>query len=303
MTVETEIPPMPVSPPDVHLRSKKRTPSRTLKGDLRLLKERATTVATDWKNRQEKSEKKQEEVRSEAKKILAPVQGKIEDEKELASEVLEPVKKVFEAGRELLDPKNGRSKPYVTSFLISSIACWAIGPQIFTALYGLVRFGVVAEDWGILNGPGRWFRDTVGMAYETDQVGTLVWSAVMGLLPMVIMFARNIAAGHLADASYQGRAGRFVIKSMTRLSYLVPVAYLTGVAYPDTVQFLFGAPWVLEWWNFWVAGLFCSAFYCTLWVFDRAEKRLPLGGTHVVLMMPLASIVTGICLYAPDAAW
>lgn len=302
VTVEAGHPPMPVHPPDVHLRTK-RKPVRTLKGDLRSLKEKAVTAGNNWRSGRETSEKKQEEVRAEAKEILAPVQGKIAEEKKVIGEIAEPVKAIIASSRGMLDPKNGKTKPYVTSFAFSAIASWAIGPQIFTALYGWARFGIFPQDWGILNGPGRWFRDTIVMAQETGKTGSLIWAAVLGLLPMMFMFARTMTANYLATSTYRGRMATFAVKWLTRSAWLVPIVFFTGVAYPDEVTWLFGSPWVMEMWQFWVAGLFCTAFYCTLWVFDRVEKRLPLGATHILLMTPLASIVTGVLLNSPGAAW
>lgn len=300
--MEAGRPPMPDSPPDVHLRSK-RKPARTLKGDLRNLKTKAVTAGNNWRNSRETSEKKQEEVRAEAKEILEPVQGKIAEEKKVIGEIAEPVKAIIASSRGMLDPKNGKTRPYVTSFGISAIASWALGPQFFTALYGLIRFGVVSDDWGVLKGPGRWFRDTLAMASDTGKTSSVIWAAVLGLLPLVFMFARNMTTNYLATSTYRGRAATFTVKWLTRSAWLVPIVFFTGVAYPDEVTWLFGSPWVMEMWQYWVAGLFCTAFYCTLWVFDRMEKRLPLGATHVLLMMPLASIVTGVLLNSPGAAW
>ena len=82
-----------------------------------------------------------------------------------------------------------------------------------------------------------------------------------------------------------------------------PIGYIVGISYPGAVTAVFGSPWTLQMWQFWVAGLFCTAYYCTMWVFDRVEKGLGLGYFHVLLMTPLASIVTGAALYAPGAAW
>lgn len=303
MPAGTKAPPMPVHPPDVHLRGKKRKPTRTLKGDLHSLRNKAIAAGGSWKSGRESSKKKQEDVRVEAKEILAPVQDKITEEKGVIGELMEPVKKVVGASRGSLTRKDSKGRPYVTSFAISCAASWAIGPQIFTSLYGWARFGVFPQNWGLLQGPGRWFRDTVTMARETDRMGSLTWAAIMGLLPMVIMFTRNMAANHLGQSAYRGRLGTLGIKWLTRLAYLAPITYFVGIAYPEQVEWIFGSPWTLEWWQFWVAGLFCLTFYFTLWILDRVEKRLPPGATHIVLMIPMASIVTGFCLDAPGAAW
>lgn len=256
-----------------------------------------------WSKGKEAAEGKKKEVHKEAEKILAPVKEKVREEKKLAGEMMKPVYKAIETVKTGLDPENGKTRPYVTSFLISTVVAWVAGPQILIALYERIRFGTSTTDWGILNGLGRWFRDTVGMAYETDQMGSLIWAAIMGLTPMVIMFVRNLAAGHLAQGTYRGRLAEAGIRWLTRSAYLVPIGFFVGVSYPDQVTWIFGSPWTFQWWQFWVAGLFCTTFYCTMWVFDRVEKGLRLGYIHVLLMTPLASVITGAALYAPGAAW
>ena len=107
---------------------------------------------------------------------------------------------------------------------------------------------------------------------------------------------------------------------LTRLAYLVPIVYLVGISYPGVITSLFGSPWTLEWWQIYTMGLFCTAYYFTMWAFDRIEKmhaerktmteeerekenNFGPGIFHAILMMPLASIVTGVLLYAPGAAW
>ncbi|MGH8966931.1 MAG: hypothetical protein ACRDXB_16595, partial [Actinomycetes bacterium] len=242
------------------------------------------------------------------------------EEKKLAAEVMKPVQAAAAAIKNGLDPANGKTRPYVTSFMISSVMSWAVGPQILTALYERIRFGTSTTGWGILNGPGRWFRDTIGMAYESDRLGSLIWAAVMGLAPMFLMFTRNQVAGYLAQSTYRGRMVTFSIRWLTRSAWLVPILFFVGVSYPDEVTAVFGSPWTFQMWQFWVAGLFCMAFYMTMWVFDRIERlnhersamseeereksqSMGPGIFHAVLMIPLASIVTGILLYAPGAAW
>lgn len=305
MTTDIGLPPRtkPKQAPDLHWTDRSGKQPRTLKGDLKTLKGKVFSATAKWEKGRNEAKKKQKEVRGEAEKILAPAKEKIREERKLAGEVMQSVHGTIGIIRAGLDPKNGKTRPYVTSFMLSSVVSWLVGPQVLIALYERIRFGSSTYDWGILNGPGRWFRDTVGMAYESGRTGSLIWAAVLGLLPMVIMFTRNVAAGHLAQGTYQGRLGMFGIKWLTRSAYLVPIIYLTGISYPAQVEAIFGSPWTLEWWQFWVAGLFCSAFYCTMWVFDRVEKGLGLGYTHVLLMTPLASVITGVALYAPGAAW
>lgn len=320
MATKAAIPPKPKTAPTVHLKGQKRKPPRTLKGDLKALKGKLGSATTRWTESQGKAEEKKEKVRQEAEKILAPVKEKAAEEKKLAAEVMKPVQAAAAAIKNGLDPANGKTRPYVTSFMISSVMSWAVGPQILTALYERIRFGTSTTGWGILNGPGRWFRDTIGMAYESDRLGSLIWAAVMGLTPMILMFTRNQVAGYLAQSTYRGRMVAFSIKWLTRSAWLVPVLFFVGVSYPDEVTAIFGSPWTFQMWQFWVAGLFCMAFYATMWVFDRIERlnrersamseeereksqSMGPGIFHAVLMIPLASIVTGILLYAPGAAW
>jgi ABC-type Mn2+/Zn2+ transport system permease subunit len=204
--------------------------------------------------------------------------------------------------------------------MISSVISWAIGPQIFLAAYERIRFHTSTTSWGILNGPGRWFRDTIGMAVETDRMGSLIWAIILGLTPMVLLGLRNATAGYLAESTYRGRLSALGVRWLTRIAYLVPVLFMIGLGYPGATAALFGSSWEMHWWQFWVAGLFCSAYYCTMWVFDRIEKlnqRLAAmsdeeraeaktmgpGFFHALLMTPLASIVSGLLLYAPGAAW
>lgn len=320
MATNTALPPKPKQAPTVHLKGPRRKPPRTLKGDLKALKGKVTSAATKWSEGKSSAEKKKQETREKAEKVLAPVKEKIAAEKKLAVEVMKPVQAAAAAIKNGLDPANGKARPYVTSFMISSVMSWAVGPQIFLAAYERIRFGTSTTDWGILNGPGRWFRDTIGMAYESDRLGSLIWAAIMGMLPMILMFTRNQVAGYLAQSTYRGRMVAFSITWLTRSAYLVPIIFFVGVSYPDQVTAVFGSPWTFQMWQFWVAGLFCMAFYATMWVLDRIERlnrersamseeereksqSMGPGIFHAVLMIPLASIVTGILLYAPGAAW
>lgn len=303
MTAPVNAPPRPTHAPDVHLKNPgKRKPPRTLKGDLKALKEKASSVRVKWTEGRKSAENKKEKVRKEAGKVLAPAKQKVSEEKQIAGEVMKPVFKVAVAVKKGLDPANGKTRPYVTSFMISLVVSWVFSPQILLALYERVRFGTNTTGWGFLQGPGRWFRDTVGMAYETGQMTGFIASICVGLAPMLLTSVRNMAATHVAQSSYQGRATGVVLKWLGRMPYLVPLVYLLGVSYPEYVTAWFGHPWTLAWWQFWVAGLFCIAYYSTMWVLDRVEKGLGLGYFHVLLMVPLASIVSGV-LYAPGAAW
>lgn len=322
MASGVKIPPKPKRAPDVHLKGAgaRRKPPRTLKGDLRALKGKASKFRSKWGDDRKEATKKKEEVRKKAAEILTPVKEKVEEEKKLLGEVMKPVQKVASIIRVSFEPGNGRARPYVSSFLLSCILSWAVGPQILIALYERIRFGTSTTGWGILNGPGRWFRDTVGMAVETGQTKTLVWSAVLGLTPMIILGVRNLSAGYLAQVTYRGKLATLGIQWLTRAAYLTPLLYLVGISYPGAVTWLFGSPWILEWWQIWVMALFCITYYFTAWVLDRIEKLnaersamsdeeraksqdMGPGIFHAVLMVPAASVISGVLLYAPGAAW
>lgn len=305
MATPIKAPPKPDYAPDALPKGRHGRPKqpRTLKGDLRRIRGTVSSVATKWGENRKAGTRKQDKVREQAKEILKPAKRKVDEEKKLAGEVMKPVHAVIEAVRTGLDPESGRTRPYVTSFMISSVASWVVGPQIFLAAYERIRFHTSTTSWGFLEGPGRWFRDTVRMARETGQMSSLIWAIVIGLAPMLILNLRNMAAAHVASGNYLGRSAELGIKWLTRSAHLVPVLYLTGISYPKQTEWLFGAHWTLGWWQFWVMGLACTAWYFTMWVFDRIEKGLGLGFFHALLMVPLASIVTGFALDAPGAAW
>lgn len=305
MTTPVKAPPKPTYAPDVHLKGSRgaRKPPRTLKGDLRVLRGKLSSIRRNWNEGRISAEQKRKEVRREAEQILAPAKEKITEEGRLAGEVMKPVLRGVAAARGALRSGNRRTRPYVNSFMISLAAAWVVSPsQLLTALYERIKFGTSTTDWGFMHGPGRWFRDTVKMAVETGQVFGLVAAICLGLTPMFLFTVRNMTVNYLAQSSYRGRLAEFTVRWLSRAPYLVPAVYLIGVSYPDQITWLFGSPWELTWWQFWVAGLFCTAYYCTLWALDRAEKGLGLGFTHVLLMIPMASIASCV-LYAPNAAW
>lgn len=303
-----------------HLGRRGREGIRLLNSRLRESRKKVESALEKWAENRTEAEHRRVDTREQTQELLAPVREKIEEEKALAGKVLQPVHWGIAAVRGNLDPKNGRTRPYVTSFMISSVLCWVFGPQLLLAAYDRIVLlsgrtliapardaSVLAAghgaDWGILHGPGRWFRDTARMASETGQTAGLIWAALLGLLPMIILGIRNAVAAYLGQFTYQSKVGEWVIKRLTLAAYLAPVLYLIVVGYADWTQRWLGFAWVFHWWQVWTAALFCTAYYCLMWVLDRVEKRLPLGGTHVVLMMPVASIVTGALLNAPDAAW
>lgn len=305
MATPVQAPPKPTREPDVHLKGKRGAHKRprTLKGDIRAVRGKVSAGVTKWSEGRKAGAQKRNEVRKQAKEILEPAKQKVSEEKALASEVLKPVQAALGVVREGLDTQGGTTRPAVTSFMISSAASWVVGPQILLASYERIRFHTSTTSWGVLHGPGRWFRDTVGMAYETDQMPSLVWAIVIGILPMLILNLRNVAASHVGASPYQSSFARKNVRRLSMASPLVIVLYFTGISYPGWTESWFGVTWTLAWWQFWVMCLFCTAWYCTMWVFDRIEKHLELGFFHALLMVPLASIVTGVLLYAPGAAW
>lgn len=304
MATPVKVPPKPTQDPDVHLKgSGERKTPRTLKGDVRAFKGKVASARSKWADDRKAANEKKQNVRKEAGKVMAPAKARIAEEKELAAEVVAPVYRTIETVKNGFDPSNKKTRPYVTSFALSSVLSWAIGPQVLVAAYERLRFGTNETDWGILHGPGRWFRDTARMAYETGRMGALIWAIVLGLTPMILLGARNAAARYVAQGSYRGRMADAAVKWLTRLPYLILIGYFVGIGYPDQIAWLFGSPWTLEWWQVYVMGLFCTAYYFTMWAFDRAEKGLGLGYFHVFLMVPAASIVTGALLHNPGAAW
>lgn len=325
MATSVNIPPKPTRSPDVHLNGiKPQKPTRTLKDDLGKLKTTAASFRSSWTEGRGVAKSKESAVRKEAGEILAPVKEKVSEkigeEKRLADQVMQPVFRVIGSIKRGVDPANSRTRPYVTSFMASTVLSWAFGPQLLVAVYERIRFGTSTTDWGLLQGPGRWFRDTVGMARETGQTPGLILAIFLGLSPMILLGVRNLTASHIARSSYRGRLASFGIKWVARAPYLVPAAYLVGVGYPEYVTPLFGSPWTLQWWQVYLAGLFCTAYYFTMWAFDRIEennvrlagmsdeerakeKAMGPGLFHAVLMIPLASIITGVLLDAPGAAW
>lgn len=336
MATPTEVPPKPTKPPTVHLKGVRRTPPRTLKGDLRKLRNKAADTRRKWVDGRAAAEEKKKEVRKKAQFTLGPVRDRAVEEGRIAGEAMKPIQKAVVTARVVLSRKNRKTKPYVDAFFVAFALSWALSPQMLLAAYDRIvlmagrpliapaRDASVLEagrgtDWGILHGPGRWVRDTVRMAYETGQMGALVWAAVLGMLPMIILGIRNGAATYLSGFTYQGKLGQEAVRRLTQAAYAVPVVYLVGVAYPNLTEGLFGATWTLAWWQVWVTALVCVAYYSTMWALDRIERihqerqmlseeeRDKLGNMrpdffHILLMIPVASLF-GALLHAPGAAW
>lgn len=327
----TPIPPIPDRPPTAHLSNPARKPPRTLKGDLKRLREKAVEAGgklaegrARWTEARARSTERKEEIRAEAETLLGPAREKVAEEKALALQVLEPLRRVLagmhQATKRNLDAERGRARPWSTVLGMSAVVSWVFGPQVFVALYdravllagrSLLSPGRDASvlaaghgaDWGVLHGPGRWFRDTLVMAGETGRMANLYWAAILGVVPLIILFTRNSAAAYLNQCSYKSNLGEAVLRWLTWAAYGTIPAYLVLAGHAKYTQAWFGFAVTLEQWQIGVAALFCTATYCTMWVFDRIEARKPLGYTHVLLMTPTAAIVTGALLNAPDAAW
>lgn len=307
MATTVDPPPKPDRAPDVHLRAKAQTSrkkSRTLKGDLRFLRERAASFGNRWSENRVKTEEKKTEVRKEADRILAPAREKFSTGRRPEGDITRPARPEPESAGRSTESGSRRTRPYVTSFGMSLILAWVVNPQQFlTAVYERARFHTGTTSWGIMHGPGRWFRDTLSTARETGQTAGLVGAIILGLAPMIILTIRNMSATHLAGSVGPGRAAALTVRWITRAAYLVPILFFVGISYPGIVTPLFGSPWEMHWWQLYVAGLFFTAYYFTTWVFDRMAKKLGPDYTHVLLMIPLASIISGALLDTPNALW
>jgi hypothetical protein len=170
------------------------------------------------------------------------------------------------------------------SFVWAMATSWLIGPQFLLALWD--RLILIADrpellsgdqpmNWGLLHGPGRWFRDALADHWEHGNTGRLLLAAVCGIAPLLL------AAAHGENR----KLGRLYFYGLLA----VPVLYLIGVSYWS---------WPLAWTDIYMAMLAGTAWYCTLW----AKEKEP-GLTRMLLMVPLASVVSGILAYSPGAAF
>jgi hypothetical protein len=297
---------------------------------------------TKWAEGRKASESKQQEVREEARVVIDPVKEKINESKDLAGQIVVPV---LSGIQDTVDPivqasgrekAKGKSRPLVTSFGWSMILAWAVNPiMLMEAMYDRALGSKAPRDWGLLMGPGRWFRDTIVMAWETGQKASFTWAVVIGLLPMVIGTCKNVAQSNPEGALYnsmrfldravgtvwgvirwalclvlpflrgsipQKSQNESPVKWLTRLSYATPLFYLLGLSYPGATQWLFGVTWTLQWWQVGVMALTCFSYYGVMWALDRMEDGKGFDMTHVIIMMPLASMISGYALNGMDAA-
>lgn len=169
-------------------------------------------------------------------------------------------------------------------FLWAAGASWLIGPQTLVAawdrivlIFGMERYASGEEPmgWGLLHGPGRWFRDQVAANEENGTMLHLLACAAFGVVPLLVL------AAHREWPQY----GKWLLGLLVG----APALYLIGVSYWG---------WPLTWTDIYVAGLFASAWYCTVWAKSKDE-----GIFRFLLMIPLASVVSGALLYSPGAAF
>lgn len=194
-----------------------------------------------------------------------------------------PARKKISDAREAVDPRNITSRRW--GFLWAVVASWVLGPQFFvacwdrlTAFFGQHQMmsGPDAMAFDLGHGPGRWFRDVVGRHWENGQMAHLVVCAAFGIVPLLL----------IACANTWKKYSRWFIG----VAILGPAVYVTGVSY---------AGWSLTWEDIYLVTLFGSTWYCTVWVIEKKEPSF----TRFLLMIPLASVVSGILLYSPGAVW
>lgn len=190
--------------------------------------------------------------------------------------------KIADARKEI-DPRNLTSRRW--SFLWATAAAWLVGPRFLIAVWdravrvfgqSQMMSGPQPMGFGLLHGPGRWFRDQVALHWENGSMGHLVLCAAFGIIHLVLIAAAN-TWGHYA---------RWLLGT----AILGPCVYMIGVSY---------AGWVLTWTDFYLVALFSSAWYCAVRLKDTKER----GFVRFVLMVPLASVVSGLLLYSPGAVW
>jgi hypothetical protein len=130
--------------------------------------------------------------------------------------------------------------------------------------------GSQPRSFGFMHGSGRWFRDVVAAAWENGHVGTVTLWAAFGLLVPI--------------------AAQILPRKWKVLFVVGPFSiYATGVSYAD---------WSLNWTVMGVALLSACAWY-GMW----AARKRETGFIRFLLLIPIASVVTGICLYSPGAVF
>lgn len=195
----------------------------------------------------------------------------------------EPVPGKVPQVREHIDPRNFTSIRW--SFLWATAASWAIGPQFLVALWdrtmrtfgqNQMMSGPEPMDFGLLNGPGRWFRDQVGHHWENGSMEYILVCAAFGIVPLILVAAANTWSNHA--------------RLLLGAAILGPVVYMIGVSYLG---------WTLTVGDLYLVTLFALAWYCTWWFIEKKEPSF----TRFLLMIPLASVISGALLYSPGAAF
>lgn len=170
------------------------------------------------------------------------------------------------------------------SMLWSFIICWSIGPQFFIALWDRVmkitgHHQLISGDepmgFGLMNGPGIWFRDTVGTHWETGTMGRLFLCAAFGIIPL---------------AFYGASREWTKYRTLFRACAIIPVCvFLLGISY---------AQWEMTYEDLYIVTLFATAFYCFAWF---QEIKYP-GMKRCLVFVPIASVLSGF-MYASNAVF
>lgn len=232
---------------------------------------------------EEKQKKTLRERVADAREKVTKARGKVKEGTAKVAKRTEPARKKVSDAREEVDPRNLTSRRW--SFLWATLAAWLIGPQFLIAIWDracdlfgqeTLMSGPDAMGFGVLHGPGRWFRDQVALHWEGGSMGHLLVCAAFGVVPLILMACANAWPGY----------GRWFLG----VAILGPVVYLIGVSY---------AGWTLTMTDFYLVTLFGSAWYCTVWLREKKDPGLP----RLLLMIPLASVVSGALLYSPGAVW
>lgn len=170
------------------------------------------------------------------------------------------------------------------NFLWAFAISWTIGPHTLIAIWDRIALFIrepqlMSSDepleFRILNGPGRWFRDTVGQHWEDGTFDRIILCAAFGVIPLMLIGAANSWPQH----------GKWFL----RTAILGPCVYVVGIAY---------AGWTLTWQDIYLVTLFATAAYCSVWL----QKFKETGPRRCLLLVPIVSVLSGL-LYAPGAAW
>lgn len=181
------------------------------------------------------------------------------------------------------------------SFLWSAAAGWVLGFQFLLALYDriigtfslwnmprgqyLLNGGQAAE-WGLLDGPAKWTKETLANAWETQQTTHLVIAVAIGLLPLI------------ADSVTQ----RFTTNHGPR-KWTLTVIYGAPLFWVS-MSYYFPFMGYKAWWEVQLTALTALAW----WGWSMSKGRS--AGLAVFLMrIPLAALVTGALAYSPGAVF